>query len=139
MLQIGEVAKKMAITTVAIRHYEKLGLIRSNRGINDYRLYDEHAVARLKFIENAKKVGLTLSQIKSLLDLEGQPTSFRVKNTIEKKRLEIKAKIKALQEIYYVLDAWDKACDGAMPTSQCPILAQLYQDNQKDTGDSNAQ
>lgn len=67
-LRIGEVAERTGTTTSAIRFYEDEGLLtpapRTGAG---YRLYDDEAVARLRFIHRAKAVGLRLSEIREIL------------------------------------------------------------------------
>jgi DNA-binding transcriptional MerR regulator len=55
---IGEVAERSGFTTSALRYYEGIGLISpSGRTPAGYRLFDEHALARLSFIEGAKHLG----------------------------------------------------------------------------------
>ena len=47
---IQQVAKKLNITTRTIRHYEDLGIIKSNRLENNYRVYDTKNYDKLKFL-----------------------------------------------------------------------------------------
>ncbi|WP_084181854.1 MerR family transcriptional regulator [Vibrio fortis] len=54
-----------------VRHYESLGLISSSpvqAGSRVYREFDEQALNRLYLIQKAKNMGLTLKQIKPMLD-----------------------------------------------------------------------
>ena len=65
---ISQVSKAFAISTRALRYYEELGLIESQR-IDDYayRVYDETAIKRLKFIVILRKLCLPLKQIDTIL------------------------------------------------------------------------
>ena len=70
-LLIGEIAKLFGLSTQAIRYYEKLGLIESpRRSEKGYRLYSSATVERLKLIQYAQKLNLSLDQIKELLEID---------------------------------------------------------------------
>jgi DNA-binding transcriptional MerR regulator len=46
---IGELATRISVSTGALRHYEKLGMLHSERGENGYRHYGEESVEWVKF------------------------------------------------------------------------------------------
>jgi MerR family transcriptional regulator, copper efflux regulator len=70
---IGELSRKVGIPTHTIRYYEKLGLINPpERTDTHYRVYSEEDEARLRFIIQAKLFGLTLDEIKEIIDLRDQ-------------------------------------------------------------------
>jgi MerR family copper efflux transcriptional regulator len=70
MMHIGEVARSAGIRASAIRYYESQGIVRpAVRGLNGYRFYREEAVQLLAFVKRAQSLGLTLKEIKSLLQL----------------------------------------------------------------------
>lgn len=70
---IGELSRKVGIPTQTIRYYEKLGLINPpERTDTQYRVYFEEDEARLRFIIQAKRFGLTLDEIKEIIDLRAQ-------------------------------------------------------------------
>lgn len=65
---IGELSKEFAVTARALRFYEDKGLIQPQReGLN--RLYSSRDRARLQLILRGKRVGLTLVEIREILDL----------------------------------------------------------------------
>ena len=67
-LKIGELTKLAGCTVKAVRFYEASGLLpRAARSPSGYRLYTEHDVKRLAFIQRAKLMGLPLSKIKDLV------------------------------------------------------------------------
>jgi MerR family transcriptional regulator, copper efflux regulator len=70
MMHIGEVARSVGVRASAIRYYESQGIVRpAARGSNGYRFYREEAVRLLAFVKRAQSLGLTLNEIKSLLQL----------------------------------------------------------------------
>jgi len=70
MMHIGEVARSVGVRASAIRYYESQGIIRpAVRGVNGYRFYRDEAVNLLAFVKRAQSLGLTLKEIKSLLEL----------------------------------------------------------------------
>ena len=69
-MHIGEVARSVGVRASAIRYYESQGIIRpAVRGVNGYRFYRDEAVNLLAFVKRAQSLGLTLKEIKSLLEL----------------------------------------------------------------------
>ncbi len=122
----GEVAERADVNPETLRYYEREELIpkprRSDGGI---RLYDDHYVDRLRFIQRAKELGFTLAEIKGLLNLrvDEEATCRDVKAQAEDKLDEVEAKIQDLKRIRNALDTLAEACDGTTkPTSDCPIL-----------------
>ncbi|MFF5128087.1 MerR family transcriptional regulator [Streptomyces syringium] len=66
-MRIGELAKATGTTARALRHYEQAGLITSERAANDYRVYDERAVVRVRNIRYLLAAGLTLDDVQVFL------------------------------------------------------------------------
>jgi DNA-binding transcriptional MerR regulator len=126
--KIGELAKLTGNTIVTLRHYEQLGLLgKIKRSPGGFRLYSEKTVSHVTFINNAKRVGFDLSEIKALFDLQAKhTTSLRIKEKTQAKILEIEQKIEMLTSIKDVLCTWEKACTGKVPIAECPILQNLY-------------
>jgi DNA-binding transcriptional MerR regulator len=67
-LRIGEAADLLDLTPKALRHYEKVGLIEPRRSEGDYRLYSPEMILRLQRIKQLQALGLSLRQIKEILD-----------------------------------------------------------------------
>jgi MerR family transcriptional regulator, copper efflux regulator len=101
-LTIGEVAKQTGLSPKAIRLYETDGLIPApERTQAGYRTYDEHDVALLRFIGQARALDLRLEEIKEILDLQqasGQPCG-RVLELLDTHISGIDKTIRALQEL----------------------------------------
>ena len=72
-MKIGELARATETTTTTIRYYELLGLLSEpNRTDSGYRKYDPQDVERLEFIKKAKRLGLSLEEIREVLTLHEQ-------------------------------------------------------------------
>jgi len=67
-LTIGELCDEFGVTARALRFYEDEALIAPERR-GTQRLYSERDRARLAWILRGKRVGLSLAEIKELLDL----------------------------------------------------------------------
>src|SRR5437867_8719567 len=65
---ISELAREFALTTHAIRFYEDEGLLSPHRSGRS-RVYAERERVRIKLILRGKRLGLSLSEIRELLDL----------------------------------------------------------------------
>ncbi len=128
-LTIGELAHQAGVTKVAIRYYERCGLIpKAQRLKSGYRSYPEIVVARIRFIKNAQSVGFTLVEIVELLSLQksAKNTGQDIKSRTLLKLKTIQDKIDSLQEIAHTLQSLISFCDGKMPLQECPILEALY-------------
>jgi len=65
---IGEISRMVDLSQRTIRYYEEIGLLHSVRRIeNGKRVYTDHDVRRLKFINRLKVLGLSLAE---MVDLE---------------------------------------------------------------------
>jgi MerR family transcriptional regulator, copper efflux regulator len=70
LLQVGDIAKATGKTVRAIHHYEEVGLLRPHaRSKGRYRLYDQAALSRVRWIGKLHDLGLSLSQIQEMVRL----------------------------------------------------------------------
>ena len=65
---IGDLAREFDVTTRAIRFYEDQGLLAPRRE-GQRRIYTPRDRARLKLTLRGKRLGLTLSEIRELIDM----------------------------------------------------------------------
>jgi DNA-binding transcriptional MerR regulator len=69
LIQIGNLAKQLSITTRTIRYYEEIGLMgASKRSSGGTRSYNRNEVLRIKFILKLKELGISLKEMLSLAD-----------------------------------------------------------------------
>jgi len=71
-LTIGELAREFDLTTRAIRFYEDCGLITPQR-VGRNRVYTARDRTRLKLTLRGKRLGLTLAEVKELVDMYESP------------------------------------------------------------------
>ncbi len=98
-MKIGELAKATGLSTKTIRFYEGEGLIPNPpRTDSGYRAYADPDVARLGFILKAKRLGLSLDEIKGILQLHdrSEPTCVHVRSLLEEKLVQIEGVIQDL-------------------------------------------
>jgi len=68
MLTVTELARRSDTTQHTVRYYTRMGLLRPTRDPNnDYRLYHAHEVKWLRFVQQAKHLGYTLSEIREIM------------------------------------------------------------------------
>lgn len=85
---IGEVSKICNISTKALRYYDKIGLIHSERShTNNYRVYAKESLLAVPVIKYYKQMGFTLDEMRD--HIEGN--SYRaIRHSFEKKILELR-------------------------------------------------
>ena len=69
---IGELAREFGLTTRAIRFYEDCGLLAPQRS-GRQRVYSARDRTRLKLTLRGKRLGLTLAEVKELVDMYESP------------------------------------------------------------------
>jgi MerR family transcriptional regulator, copper efflux regulator len=82
-MRIGELAAQTGFSVRNIRFYEQRGLLPApQRTEGGYRVYDQDAVTRLRFVRSAQALGLSLAEIAEVLrvrDHHGPPCSYVAK------------------------------------------------------------
>ena len=128
-LTIGKLAKQVGMGVETLRYYEGRGLIKPReRTASGYRIYDEEAQRRLRFIRRAQALGFSLSEIADLLSLSGHPdaSAAEVKSLALAKIEDVESRIEDLKRMRSALSALECRCPGDAGTrSECPILAAL--------------
>ena len=75
-IRIGELAKQTEKSVRALHLYEEVGLISpAKRTGSGYRLYDQHNIERIEYIDRLKLIGLTLTDIGDLFERWGEGRS----------------------------------------------------------------
>ena len=69
---IGELAREFDLTTRAIRFYEDCGLLTPQRSGRS-RVYSQRDRTRLKLTLRGKRLGLTLAEVRELVDMYESP------------------------------------------------------------------
>ncbi len=70
LLQIGEAAESVGLSLRTVRYWEEIGLVTpSTRSSGGFRLYSDDDLHRLLVVKAMKPLGLTLEEMRELLDL----------------------------------------------------------------------
>jgi len=128
-LTIGKLAKAAELTTDTLRFYEDEGLLTPARKTEaGYRLYSGDAVRRLDFIKHAQQCGMTLSEIRQLLEMRADDRACcrDVRGLAVQKKLQLERKIRSMQAMSQALSELIDICTSEdRPSLECPILAAL--------------
>lgn len=102
LYQASEFAERTGVTVRALHHYDRLGLLKpSGRTAAGYRLYGARDFARLQQIVTLKFIGLSLKQIKQVLDRDSfdLSTALRLQREIlGEKRRHLEMAISAIEK-----------------------------------------
>lgn len=96
---IGELGTATGLSTHTLRFYERRRLLPpAARATNGYRSYDDTSVARVGFIRAAQGAGLTLAEIRSVLDIrdDGQAPCRHVADLVDDKLTEVRRRMSEL-------------------------------------------
>ncbi len=106
-MRIGELAGRLDLNAQTIRYYERIGLLpKPERTEAGYRTYGEEDERRLRFVKNARSVGLTLGEVKEVLAFHerGEVPCGYVTETIARRAEEVERQIAQLTEFKRELD-----------------------------------
>lgn len=121
-MRIGELAAAAGTTTKTLRFYEQSGLLpQTERAANGYRDYGSEALSRLDFIRRGRAAGLTLAQIREVIDIRdaGDAPCQHVYQLITERLVDIDRQIADLDALRAALvKRRDQA--GTADPSACP-------------------
>lgn len=98
-VRIGELAAEFHLNPRTLRYYEDIGLLPSTqRNPSGYRHYDDRDRVRLRFIVQAKAVGLTLDEIKGVLEVRerGERPCTHVARLVDGKLADLERQLRVL-------------------------------------------
>ncbi|CCQ09437.1 HTH-type transcriptional regulator zntR [Pseudoalteromonas luteoviolacea B = ATCC 29581] len=129
-MKIGELAKRLSISTDTLRYYEQHGLLSpSERTESGYRAYSKEHELQLRFILRAKAVGFSLSEIHELLKIRIDKQHYQceeVKSITVAKLDLVRERIAELQRFEQSLNLLaEQCCGGKEPAQACTILTTL--------------
>ncbi len=126
-IKIGDLAAMTGCQVVTIRYYEKEGLLpQPERTGANYRLYDEHAVERLRFIRHCRQHDMNLAEIRALLAFKDNPTMNCdwINSLVENHLAAVDEQIASLQHLKQHLQTLLHKCSGGKK-AECGILESL--------------
>ena len=124
LMTIGQLAGHAKVTPRAIRHYERLGLIKAPiRTDANYRLFDSDSVSRISFIAKCRSLGFSLPETADFLRIMEDPdhTCAQVVEITRQHLQLVDTKIGDLAEMRRTLARNLAHCTGA-EVPDCPVL-----------------
>lgn len=105
---IGDIARRVGLSTSALRYYETLGLLPTPERSSGRRRYDQDALDRLAMIDVAQRAGFTLREVRALLDgLEADtPPTDEWRELAQRKLTEIEALLARTEAMRTLLITW---------------------------------
>lgn len=107
---ISELATEFGVTTRTIRFYEEKGLLAPQRN-GQVRIYDNHDRTKLKLIVRGKRLGFTLDESRSIIEMydPAQGNVEQLHTLLEKIRSKRDSLRQQLQDIDVMLRDLDEA------------------------------
>jgi DNA-binding transcriptional MerR regulator len=123
-LKIGEVARLVELPAKTLRYYEEIGLISpAGRTESGYRLYGWRELEQIEFVRRAKLMGLSLEQIRELVETAevGIPGGVlrRLEGLLEKKLEETERRMGELRAFRESLLEYREQATGAEDRGLC--------------------
>ncbi|MEN9223039.1 MAG: heavy metal-responsive transcriptional regulator [Thermostichus sp. BF3_bins_97] len=129
-LLIGELSQRLHLSTQTIRYYERVGLLNPpKRTGSQYRLYGADEEERLRFIQKAKQFGLSLDEIKQLIEIRtnGAPPCSNLKRMVKQHLDELDQKIRDMLVLRQELASRYEAIETLLPDTS-DITTEAYYD-----------
>jgi len=111
---ITELAREFGLTTRAIRFYEDHGLIAPTR-TGRHRVYGHRDKVRLKLTLRGKRLGLSLSEIRELIDMydaakDERAQVERLREVLKKRRSILEQQREDIEVVLGEMSALEKQC-----------------------------
>lgn len=132
-LHVAELARESDVTPATVRYYSRVGLLSPGREPdNGYRCFSAADVHRVVFIRQAQALGLTIGDIKTVLETvdHGGVPCHQVRSLVEQRLVGVREKLAELQateaRIRQAIDAWEEMHDEPATNGElCPLVEQL--------------
>jgi DNA-binding transcriptional MerR regulator len=130
-LQIGEVASRAGVSVDTVRFYERKRLLpHASRSAGGFRLFPLEAIERIRFIKQAQEIGLSLDEIRELLQTGGGANECRsVRDLLRAKLIELDERLKSMKEFRRALSRHLAACERELKEhgegAECPVVVEI--------------
>lgn len=115
---ISELARELDVTTRAIRFYEEQGMLSPSRRGQE-RIYSPKDRVALKLILRGKRIGFSLAECKSLIELYDPQSDNRnqlniMLSKIAERREQLEQQLLDIQQMQLELDTAEERCRAAL-------------------------
>jgi DNA-binding transcriptional MerR regulator len=128
-MRTTDLATAAGVNPQTLRYYERRGLLpEPERTSSGYRrAYGGNALAVVRFIKRAQRLGFTLSDVEALLDLaDGGPDSCEGARALAGERIDdLDDRISELEAMRAALARLVATCDQPRTDRKCPLLGAL--------------
>ena len=91
-IRIGQLAARSGVSRDTIRFYERAGLLpKPRRTATRHRIYDQKSAQQIRFIRRAQDLGLTLDDIRQLIELRNSDSPLAGRRVAEILRTRLEA------------------------------------------------
>ena len=122
LLTIGELAGRTGRRASSIRYYESIGLLPEPQRVGGKRRYADETVRTLAVVDTAQRAGLSLSEIKTLLEARPDDDSAveRLRELAERRLPDVRALIERTR----LVQEWlEHAAECRCPSlDDCPLF-----------------
>lgn len=123
---ISALAHDANVTIETIRFYQRKGLLLTPpKPLGGIRRYDHGALARLRFIRAAQRLGFTLDEVAQLLKLEDGMHCDEARQIAEQRLSDISQRIADLQCMASTLAEVIVCCESPAKDIRCPLINSL--------------
>jgi DNA-binding transcriptional MerR regulator len=126
--RIGDLADAAGVTVDTLRYYEREGLLpHIGRTAGGFRCYSENTAHRLEFIKQARKLGLSLREIRQLVD-PGNARCSTVRQVLVDRLADIDRRMRDLAMFRKTLKTALERCEETLDRSKnasCPVVGEL--------------
>jgi MerR family mercuric resistance operon transcriptional regulator len=127
-ITIGALADLAGVNVETIRFYQRKGLMpQPEKPHGGIRRYGDVALARVRFIKAAQRLGFSLDEVSDLLRLEDGTRCGEARQLAEHKLADVRQKLSDLQRIESVLTALVARCSAVRGRVNCPLIASLQE------------
>jgi len=120
--QIGLFSRINHITTKTLRHYDEIGLLKPDHvdSLTGYRYYTSEQLPKLHRILALRKIGLSLNEIKVIIE---QPETVEV--FLKMKTRELREEADAIERKQKEIESWIKHLNGDNTMEYTPLIKSL--------------
>jgi DNA-binding transcriptional MerR regulator len=129
-MTVGRAARRAGLTPKAVRLYESKGLLdpapRTDAG---YRLYQDEDVEVLRFVRQARALGLNLAEIGEIIDLQrhGAQPCGRVLGLVETRLKEVDQALRDLRALRRTLQRAREAATDSQARGDDAVVCRIIE------------
>ena len=126
--RIGDLAETTGVTVDTLRYYEREGLLpHVERTAGGFRCYSEETAHRLEFIKQARELGLSLREIRQLIEPKNGRCSA-VRQVLAERLADVERRLHDLAAFRKTLKVALEQCEETLDRSKnasCPVARHL--------------